>query len=467
MLEAMKRALEINRMFEPGDKILVACSGGPDSLALLHGLRRLSLEMGFEIAVAHLEHGFRGEESEAEALFVEEFCRLHGIECVIGRVDMPTLLKEQGFSAQDGARRVRYEFLRRTAVELGAKRIATGHQLDDQAETLLLNLLRGAGMKGLAAMRPVAGDLIRPLLGVKREVIENYCDANELRPRHDSSNEKKCYRRNLLRLEIMPQLRRYNAALPETLARTAELLHEQQQYLQQQALALFQRTARQGEDGLHLEVKALCGEHLALQREIFRLALEKKRGKLTGISFDHVETLIKMLSLPVGSRAELPGKLKVRRTYDSICLENERDPLKQAKSLLPGMNLEIPGFYRFEELGFDLKIETGFFPKAQDEISFVIKRSAISGGLLLRTRLPGDRFRPKGMNGSKKLKDFFIDIKLPRELRDSVPLLCDAVGILWIAGVRAAERNEGSDKEEEQVRISIHRKQEEIKCIMM
>ncbi len=467
MLKAMKLALEANMMFETGEKILVACSGGPDSLALLHGLWQLSPEMGFEIAAAHLEHGFRGAESEAEAVFVEEFCRLRGIECVIGHVDMPTVLQEQGFSAQDGARRVRYEFLRRTAAEIGAMRIATGHQLEDQAETLLLNLLRGAGLKGLSGMRTVAGELIRPLLGVKREKIEAYCKANELQPRRDSSNQKTCYRRNLLRLEIMPQLRQYNAALPETLARTAEILHEQQQYLQEQAKALFLRVARQDEDGLHLEVKGLCGEHVALQREIFRLALEKKRGRLTGISFEHVENLIRMISLPVGSRAELPGKLKVRRTYQSICLENERVVMLQGKTLLPGIRLEFPGTYWFEELKFGLKLETGFFPEAQDETCLVIKRKAISGELLLRNRLPGDRFRPKGMNGSKKLKDFFIDIKLPREMRDSVPLLCDAAGILWIAGIRTAERDDGKAEASEQLRISIHKKQEEIKCIMM
>ena len=453
MLNELKMALEKNRMYEPGETILAACSGGPDSLALVHGLHRLGPLLDFKVAAAHLDHGFRGGESEAEALFVERFCREQGISCVVEHVDMPAFLKENGLSAQAGARLVRYEFLRRAAQETGATKIATGHQLEDQAETLLLNLLRGAGPKGLAAMQPVAGDIIRPLLAIKRATIEAYCRENGLVPRRDSSNQKTCYQRNWLRLEMMPQLSRFNAALPETLCRTALLLNDQQQFLNEKAQESFTRLASFAPDGLHLSAREICAEHVALQREIFRVALEKKRGKLTGISFEHVETLIGMLSLPVGSRSELPGGLKVRRTYEGLCLENDGFS-PQRPTLLPGRKLPLPGEFWSEELGLRLKLETGFFAPEQKRDVFIIRRSAIAGDLTLRTRLPGDRFSPQGLNGSKKLKDFFIDEKVPRELRDSVPLLCDASGILWIVGMRAAQREDDACRSE-QVRITI------------
>ncbi len=466
MLKVVKDVIERHNMLQAGDRVLVACSGGPDSLALLHLFWRLQSLLSIEVAAAHLEHGFRGAESKAEALFVADFCCTRKIPCFCESVDMPELLRQQGQSAQDGARQVRYAFLRRVAQQWGAARIATGHQLEDQGETLLLHLLRGAGPKGLAAMREVAGDLIRPLLGIKREAIEAYCSEHGLVPQRDSSNEKTCYQRNWLRLELMPVLRRYNNALPETLHRTARLLGEQQDYLRAQAQEALAEVAIWKEGTLHLAAKELGEKHLALQREIFRLAIEKKRGQLTGISFDHVESLIEVLSLPVGSRRELPGDLQARRTYQGICLEAKGQEAK-LRSPWPGTVLAVPGRSEVPALGLVVLAEEGCFTDAEQSDSIVLARAQVKGDLVLRTRLPGDRFQPLGMTGSKKLKDFLIDEKVPRELRDDIPLVCDALGILWLVGLRRANRACAKEKEDECIRLTIYRKQEEPTCTMM
>lgn len=468
MLDQLKAAIARQALIARGDRVLVACSGGPDSLALLHGLWRLQDELEFEVAAAHLDHGFRGAESRAEAQFVEAFCRERGIRCWSEAVNMPDILRREGLSSQDGSRRERYAFLRRVAAAWPASSIATGHQLEDQAETLLLHLLRGAGPNGLAAMSEKSADLIRPLLGISRVAIEAYCIEQRLVPRRDSSNAKTDYSRNRLRLDVMPLLRSFNPALPQALGRTAQLLAEQRQFMREQANAAFAQLASWQNETLELDAAGLAKLHVALQREIFRLALEKKRGQLTGITFDHVETLIKMHCLPVGSRMELPNGLQARRTYRAVLLE-ARSQAPQLSGLADPQPLAVPGVLEIPELGVSLTAELfdATVPESESADSVVIDVEALQGELFVRTRRNGDRFAPVGLGGSKKVKEFFIDEKIPRELRDAIPLVCDAAGIIWIAGYRKSERASAGSGRRKCIRLTIHRKQEEPTCIMM
>ncbi|EAX47241.1 tRNA(Ile)-lysidine synthetase [Thermosinus carboxydivorans Nor1] len=467
ILEKVKALVERRRLLTAGDRVVVACSGGPDSLALVHLLHRLQPAYGFDMVVAHVDHMLRGAESAREAEFVRAFCRRLGLDCQVAAIDVPGVLAERGGSTQEVARTLRYAFLRRVADSLGGAKIATGHHRDDQAETVLINFLRGAGPGGLRGMQPAAGGIIRPLLSVTRQEIEDYCAAEGLTPCLDSSNLHTDYLRNRVRLELLPLLaREYNPAIGENLARLAEIMADQYDFLKQCAADVYTRVADETEGRLALDSAALAALPTALRREVLRLAIEKKRGSLTGISFWHVEKLLEMaLDGKVGSLFTLPGGLSFVRTYDGLATVDRAGSARAAVGIAPpGRALVVPGVTEVPEL--NLAVAAALhdeIPAATGRLTAVFDWQALSPPLVVRTRVAGDRFWPAGMQGSKKLKEFFIDAKVPRSERDRVPLICDQDGILWVAGYRQSARGRPDSATRRVLELTLIR-QEEITC---
>jgi len=448
MLTKVRAWIECQRLISPDDIIVAACSGGPDSLALVHILSRLAPQWELTLAVAHVDHMFRGAESEADAVFVGEFCAGLGLAFYQTALDVPAFIGSSGRSAQDAARVLRYRYLRQIAASLGGAKIATGHHRDDQAETVLLNLLRGAGSAGLAGMKPADGDIIRPLLDITRDEIEAYCAEHGLKPRLDSSNLKTYYLRNYLRLELMPLLEaRFNSNLTETLCRTARLVGDEHQFIAEQASCLSPDVIRQDNTYLDIDCQRLNILHIALRREIFRQAIAKKRGSLKGITFLHVERLVELAACgTVGSIIELPGGLIARRGYDLVTIETPTVLTPMPRLVSPGVELKIPGITTVPPL--DLSITTQLLTARPHDIlagSAIFDWRQLVPPLTVRTRLEGDRFWPSGAPGSKKLKDFLIDGKVPRGERDHIPLICDQQGIIWVGGYRQTQRARPDD----------------------
>lgn len=441
MLSRIKNWADSYQLFKPDSRILAACSGGPDSLALVHILHRLQPEYGFDLAVAHVNHMFRPEAAE-EAEYVAAFSAGLGLDCSVTAIDVPAYLREHNMSAQEACRLLRYNYLREVAAARGGALIATGHHRDDQAETVLINLLRGAGSGGLRGMRPVNGDIIRPLLVVSRGEIEEYCRNQGLEPRHDSSNFKTDYRRNRIRLELLPELEKtYNPAIREGLWRLAALAGDEHEYISLEAAKLWGTVAEAGAEQVTIDSKALAAVPKALQRELIRQAIEKKRGSLTGISFDHVEKLLTMaLFGTVGSVLPLPGRLTARKTYTSLELVSGCLAQGELVPASPGVPVEltVPGNTVLG--GRTIKAEIVTVPPPNtgpDTAVFDLEQLVLP--LQVRARLPGDRFRPLGLKGSKKLKEFFIDRKVPEALRNHIPIVADQREILWVAGYRQSE----------------------------
>lgn len=346
MLDKVKTWIKNYRLVKPGSRILAACSGGPDSLALVHILHRLKDEYGFSLAVAHVNHMLRPEAAE-EAEFVEVFSTSLGLKCFVTAIDVSAYSKANKISSQEeAARLLRYQCLRRIAATWGGAQIATGHHRDDQVETVLLNFLRGAGSGGLRGMKPLNGDVMRPLLAVSRLEIEAYCEEQGLQPRRDSSNFTTEYRRNRIRLELLPVLEKsYNPAIREAIWRLASLAGDEHDYIRGEAAKLWGKVAIAG-DCVAIESQGLAALPTALQRELIRQAIEKKRGALTGISFEHVEKLLTMaLSGTVGSLLTLPGGFIARKTYAGLVVEN--GVLYQSKPMctkeLGPVTVVIPG----------------------------------------------------------------------------------------------------------------------------
>lgn len=460
MLETVKIWINQHSLLEAGQPVLAACSGGPDSIALVHILHRLQDEYAFQLSVAHVDHTLRGRESEEDAEFVAECCRKWQLPLYRTMVPVEQFSIEHGLSTMEAARILRFRFLHETAGALGGAKIATGHHRDDQSETVMMNLLRGAGSSGLKGMRAKEHGLVRPLLAVSRADIENYCRENRLGWRLDSSNLKTDYLRNQVRLELLPYLEKdYNPNIRQALWRVSQIAADEHDYIREQSEQAGAISTR--EEHCLVDRQKLKDAAPALRRGIIRLALEKSRGTLKGISFDHVEMLVTMaMDGRSGTVMPLPGGFTVRASYH--VLEIGRKAEKTSVAIEPpGIKLNLPGNTAVAALGIQVQAEIhADRVPACTAMQAVFDSSALHPPIFIRTRAEGDRFQPMGMSGTKKLKDFFIDEKVPREKRDKIAIFSDMKGIIWIAGHRQSERGKISGNTNSFLRLSISKQED-------
>ena len=452
MIRAKVRAWVERYALLPQDgNIVAACSGGPDSLALVAMLDELRHELHFSLFVAHFDHGLRGEASTQDAAFVRHFCTERGLPFFCGDADVRTEALFCGGSIEEVARRLRYNFLFRIAEEVGGALVATGHHRDDQAETVLLNLVRGSGGRGLGAMRPQRDHIIHPFLCLTHAEIETYCREQRLQPRQDDSNSDVEFRRNRVRHELLPFLkRRFSGAVTDTLCRTADILAEEQDFLRSHVERHLPEWAVCGKNGYHLNLGVFSQLHVAVQRTLILNLLEKLRGEAFGISFTHVEQVRTLFLQAEGSRRiDLPGKCQARKSYQDLFVEWTPSGSQSADKKFRGNNAQVitlscPGETRLTEFGVVLRCKVCADPLPFSErlgpTRVAFDREALSLPLTVRRRLPGDRLHLLGASGSSKLKKVLIDLKIPAEQREMVPIVCDSAGILWVAGYRRSER---------------------------
>ncbi len=437
MLTAVREWIARHGLPAAGDRVLAACSGGPDSLALVHLLNIVRDEYGFSLAVAHVNHGLRGAEAAADAAFVRAFAAGLGLPCYDTAVDAAALAAAEGRSLEEAARLLRYGYLRQVAAELGGALIATGHHRGDQAETVLLNLFRGAGGAGLAGMKPAADGVIRPLLACGRDAIEAYCREQGLAPRTDSTNFCTDFQRNYVRLELMPKLAAaFNANIAATLCRTAEVVGDEHDFVAAAAAAAWPGAVAGEEDAPAVDCAALARLHVAVRRELVRQVVAKKRGDLRGISFFHVEKLLELaFKGSTGGAVELPGGLTVRKEYGSLVFAAA--PVPPGAIGPPGVELAVPGTTPLPALGLTVTARlSAERPEPGGPHRAVFAWEELTPPIRVRSRLAGDRFRP----GGKRAKEYIIDAKVPRHRRDGVPVFTDGRGIIWLGGVRPGRR---------------------------
>jgi len=439
VLTKVKETIRKHFMTAPGDRVLVGVSGGPDSVCLLSVLHALSADLGISLHVAHLDHRFRGRESADEAVFVEGLAKRLGLPATIERFDVPAFCRERGLSPQAGAREVRYAFFARTADKAGAARIATGHTADDQAETFLMRLLRGAGMSGLSAIPAVRGNIIRPLLDATREEVVAHLKAEGLEFRTDPSNLKPLYTRNRIRLEVMPVLRQFNPRIVERLASEAALLRDEDEAAEDCLSKSAVGVLVQDGDSVVLKRDEFNALHPALRRRLLRKAADLAGMDASGLSALQIDGAIAfMTEAQTGKAAELSFGLTIMREYGKFVLSRQGGAKGFSHSLVVHGETDVP------ELGLTVETTISGAPGAtQEEDKNYLWQAQfdydkIMAPLTLRTRMPGDRFCPAGMGGkSKKLQDFFVDEKVPLRKRDATPLLVMGGDILWVAGLRA------------------------------
>ncbi|MDD4239367.1 MAG: tRNA lysidine(34) synthetase TilS [Desulfotomaculaceae bacterium] len=433
-------------MVEPGSKVVVAVSGGSDSVALLHLLQLLKDDLGLSLHVAHLNHMLRGEESEQDAAFVAELAGRYGLPFTVEAVDVHAYRHEKKLSTELAAREVRYRFLSDTARLAGASRVALAHHGDDQAETILINFLRGAGIAGLKGIPPVReGFYIRPLLCLRKAELERYCEAAGLSFRRDSSNLQQVYARNRIRLSLIPMLEKeYNPRLVPALLRTGELCREENEYLEEQARFAFEGALKGAAAGrVELELAALEVMPLVLRRRVLRLAWGAIVGADKNISFYHTAGVVDLIDRgESGSQISLPGMVSVVRLPPYLVFLREQETKKIPEYIY---QLQIPGPTRIPEL--DRLVWTDFVsrttlpdPRLLPSEEVYLDFDKLPPKLFVRRRLNGDVFHPFGLSSEVKLKDFLIKQKIPLAMRDQLPLISTPKEIVWVAGLRLGER---------------------------
>lgn len=461
LINKVKGTIDRYNMLKKGDIVLVAVSGGPDSVCLLEVLNYLKDEYRLSLHVAHLNHKFR-KDAEKEAEFVRKLAEEKGIASTIEAIDVKSYCIKKGLSKQEGAREVRYDFLKKTADKIGATRIATGHTADDQAETFLMRLIRGSGSSGLSAIPPVRGRIIRPLIEIKKSEALGFLKENNIRYVKDPTNIRPVYLRNKIRLELLPLLvKRFNPNIASTLCREADILREDEAFLNGIADAVFKEMVMVQEKGsITLNYLRFNRLHPAIKKRVVRRAVAELTGGLKRISYLHITSAIDAIK-NTGKGIDLTDNIRIERDYNSlkVCVGKVKSTAVQE-----AVQIDVPGIT--EVPYFNIKLEAIINNRAAvsekaDTGLFDFDRAALP--LFIRSRKEGDYFFPAGMKGRKKLKEYLIDHKIPRAEREKIPVLVDKNnGILWIIGLRMDERFRAKEDTKRRLVIRLFRSESQI-----
>ncbi|MPY91282.1 MAG: tRNA lysidine(34) synthetase TilS [Luteitalea sp.] len=458
LVASVRSVIREHGLLGPGDRVLVGLSGGPDSVALTHVLRRVAPELDATLsALAHVHHGLRGQEADEDEAFCRRLAVGLGLPILVEHADVRRAAAARRVSIERAAHDLRHACLERARVEAQASVIALGHTRDDQAETFLLRLFRGAGSRGLGGMYPRVGHVVRPLLDITRAQVLHYLSAHGLEFREDTSNRDLTFARNRIRHVVLPQLvREIGPHLPRILARDAALARDDEAWLIRSATeaALEIVLYRESEASAALHLPALRTLSPALQRRIMWLTLQRiAPGRFMG--WTHTSAAVALANSPrAHATLALPGVHATRQgevlTLQAAPADTDREPAKRRQSTSPGRQtfryeLSVPGKAEVREAGLLItaQVEAGgpeWVAQVSNPMEAVLDAKALGRRLVLRSRLPGDRLRPLGFSGTRKLQDLLVDRKVPRAVRDRVPLVAAADGtIAWVVGHAVAE----------------------------
>ncbi|MCX8052261.1 MAG: tRNA lysidine(34) synthetase TilS [Armatimonadetes bacterium] len=438
-------------MFAQGGKVLVAVSGGPDSVAMLHALHEWSEEIGIKLHIAHLNHGIRGEESNSDEEFVRQLADSLAIPITVERVSVPQIRNRMRAGEEEAARIARHAFFQETAAKLGCNKIAVGHTADDRAETILLNIIRGTGIEGLAAMRPVTGNIVRPLIDSWRSEIEEYLTQHNLEYRVDTTNLDTTYARNRVRHRLIPLLKRdFNPQVKSAIVRLARIAESQQE--------LIERTADQAR--LAAEYRSCFDAQIltelpdAILAQIVRTEIEKSKGDLSDVTFEQIERVVEALRSGSDFSIALPTGALYAEKHGSDFRIGPAHVRQTTKTF--ELILAVPGRTQVRQIGLAIDAEivdkTRVAP-ARLNVAF-FDTAKIKGSLRVRNARPGDRIRPFGMRGTKKLQDLFVDKKVPLSERTRAAVVVDDEKVLWVVGVAASEDAKVTSKTTNVVRLA-------------
>lgn len=424
MICKIRNTISEHNMLETGDKVIVALSGGSDSMVLLDVLKKLSDEYSLKLSVAHVNHMLRGDESDRDERFVRDYCEKNGIECFVLRCDVAASRKN-GESLEEAGRRVRYDFFK--SIDPDAK-IATAHNLSDNAETLIFNLTRGSGLKGLCSIPACRDNIVRPLLSVSKKEILDYCNDNDLPFVTDSTNAMDCYTRNKIRHNVIPILSEINPSFLQSVERLIQSLNEDEIYLTEQADRVYDKSKHK--DGFCVSVLKSADRPL-LKRVIIRILSESCDKKP---SAKHIENMI--LLLDKGGSVQVSDNVMFRirkgileKVPESSCTGSWCADFSEGE-------IEFP----YGKLKINKLVYNSIQNVNKDLLADLIDCDKIKGSLKIRSRCAGDKFTSHKNKMTKSLKKLFNEFAVLPEDRDKIPIISDDCGILWIQGFGVSQR---------------------------
>lgn len=422
------------------EKLLLAVSGGPDSMAMLFAMKNLSETMGFKLFIAHVNHGVRGELALRDQVFVEKTAKELNIPYYTKNVDMVAYGKELGISSEDAGRLLRYGFFREVLSNLGGGYICVAHNKNDQAETVLLRILRGTGVEGLKAMELISGDIIRPLINVERTEIEDYIRDNKIETMLDHTNLQAIYSRNKVRLELIPYIQEnFNPNIIDSLCRLSEIASWEMEIINKVVEKKFNLLVKNiSSNSIIFKGDEFLSEDDSIKRKLIRRGIHHILGHLNGIQEVNVGTVLDLFNNGITGKAiHLPNNLMARISYNDYVIKTRKEEAKD-----PNIYKLHMGVNRIEKLNMIVEISN----VGEKDINFSDKsikyfnKDMIHGDISIRFRADGDRFVPFGGRGTKKIKDYFIDKKIPKDKRDMTPIIVDEEKILWIVGLSIDDR---------------------------
>lgn len=463
-------------MIKKGDGIVVGVSGGADSVCLLVWLSRIAERFGLRLCCVHVHHGIRAGEADRDMQFTEELCAGLGTELAVFKYDVPGYAKENGLSEEEAGRKLRYEAFRQIMSERGFNKMAVAHHKEDSAETVLFNLIRGSGAKGLGGIPAVSGAIIRPLMCLDRQEIEEYLRENNIGWQTDSTNLSEEYSRNKIRLSIIPAMQKINEQAVGHILESSEMIGAMYSYIERAAAGSYMRLAHESDGRIVFDIEELSAEDRVIRLELYRSAVAALAGGLKDITSRHIFAVDGILGGQSGKSIMLPYGITVLREQKTLVIygsgqtgtaagEQTAEPVE--------ISIKESGCYALPFGQGSLKVTV--FPEKPMDINEKYVKIAenmytkcmdcgkIKGTLLLRTRRSGDYLLINSGGSAKKLKEYFIEQKIPLSERDKILLLADGSHILWVMGHRMSDGCKLTDETTRQIEFKWIRSTEEEK----
>ncbi|MGL4914595.1 MAG: tRNA lysidine(34) synthetase TilS [Romboutsia sp.] len=456
IFEKVLSTINKHNLIEDGDKVVLGLSGGPDSVCLLHILYRLKEKMNIEVYAAHLNHQIRGIEAQKDALYISQICEDLGITSFVKSINVPQYCKENGLSVEEGARKLRYEMFEEIKKKTKSNKIAIGHNLNDQAETVLMRIMRGTGLQGLKGIAYIRDkEIIRPILDIERSEIEAYCNQYELNPRIDKTNLESIYTRNKIRLELIPYMKdNFNPNVTESIVRMTSSLKNDSDYIESESNKMFKEISILKDDSVEINLNKYADLHNAIKVRVLRSGIKHILGDTNFIDQKHIDDVMeleneskinKMLTLPRGIFAYRRKNIIILTTKEIV-----------SEDMDFCYNIPSNGFIKIKELNLILETQTMSIDRYKsiklDKTSKGFDFDKVKGGIVVRSRKQGDKV--KLVAGSKKIKDLFIDLKIPREDRCKVPVVTDDEGILCVGHYKTSEDYKIDSETKEVLKVS-------------
>ncbi len=459
IINSVRQTIKRENLIEKNDKILIALSGGPDSICLLDIMIKLKDEYNLTLYAAHLNHRIRGIDAQEDSLFCQKICKKNNVTFFVKNIDIPELAVQQSRGVEEVARDVRYDMFFDIKNKLGINKIAVAHNLDDQAETMLMKMFRGSGIQGLRGIDYKRKDgIIRPLLDIYKSQINEYCDVNNLNPRIDKTNFESDYSRNKVRLDLIPYIENnYCENIKQILSRTANVIRDDYNYIEKVSKEHYELLVKnKSDDEIILDLPLLKNTDTAIQKRVIRLAILDIMGNLNNIENVHIVDSLSLLEKSDGKIINLPKNLKAYIKNEDYVITTKN---QENEEITYQYNIEINGKTVVNEIG--LTVTTSVLP-AKDSLALPVSKyikvfdyDKIVGSLYVRSRKIGDKLSPIGLTGTKKIKDILINKKIPADTKYMFPIISDDEQILWLLGYRISENYKIDDNTQRVIRIQL------------